>query len=159
MKIAWSRSAFRERILAATLLLATVALLYVHTLHAPFYLDDPGALAENYRLRDLSATLTQFFSQRGLTNLTFALNFHFTGWDLPPLHLTNIALHALCGILVWLLLRQLIPGHWLRLGEIAIKLGDQTTARQVAGKLAYADPQAWQRLEPALRSLGWLESR
>jgi protein O-mannosyl-transferase len=115
MKIAWSRIASREKVLAVTLLLAIVALLYGHTLHAPFYLDDPGALTENYRLRDLSATLTQFFSQRGLTNLTFALNFHFTGWDLPPLHLTNIALHALCGILVWLLLCQLIPGRWLPL--------------------------------------------
>lgn len=96
---------------AAALILAVVVLLYGHTLHAPFYLDDAAALTENYRLRDLAATLSQVFSQRGLSNLTFALNFRLTGWALAPLHLTNIALHAGCGLLVWLLLRRLVAGR------------------------------------------------
>lgn len=115
MKTRWTRLASRESLLTVLLLLATVALLYGHTLSVPMYLDDHGALLGNYRLRDLPATFLQLFSQRGLTNLTFALNFYFTGWALAPLHLTNIALHALCGLLVWLLLRQLLPGRWLPL--------------------------------------------
>lgn len=97
------------------LLAATVALLYGHTLHVPMYLDDHGALLENYRLRDLSATFRHMVGPRGLTNLTFALNFRMTGWSLPPLHLTNILLHILCGVLVWRLLGQLIAGWRLPL--------------------------------------------
>ena len=97
------------------LLVATVALLYGHTLDVPMYLDDHGALLGNSMLRDLPATAGHFFSQRGLTNLTFALNYRLTGWALPPLHLTNIALHLLCGILAWRLLLQLLPGRILPL--------------------------------------------
>lgn len=99
----------------AVLLLATVAFLYGHTLQVPMYLDDHGALLANYHLRDLTGTAARLFSQRGLTSLTFALNYRLTGWELAPLHLTNIALHALCGLLVWLLLRQMVTGRWLPL--------------------------------------------
>lgn len=92
------------------------ALLYAHTLHVPFYLDDNGALVDNYLLRDFPAVLYNLFSSRSLTNLTFALNYRLTGWALPPLHLVNIVLHAGCGILVWLLLRRLFSNNrWLSL--------------------------------------------
>lgn len=97
------------------LLIATAALLYGHTLDVPFYLDDYGNLSENFLLRDLPATVTQLFSRRGLTKLTFALNYRLSGWSLAPLHLVNIALHAGCGFLLWLLLRQLLAGRWLPL--------------------------------------------
>lgn len=101
---------------ALVVILVTVALLYGHTLHAPFYLDDQWAIVEKYLLRDLPAAFLNVFSQRGLTYLSFALNYRFGGLSLPLLHLTNIALHAGCGVLVWLLLRQLLPGRrWLPL--------------------------------------------
>lgn len=105
----------RSELLAVSCLAAAVVLLYGHTLNVPFYLDDTRALAENYRLRDLPATVAKLFSQRGFTNLTFALNFRLTGWALPPLHLTNIALHAACGLLVWRLLGRLFSGRTLPL--------------------------------------------
>lgn len=95
------------------LLSLAVALLYGHTLHVPFYLDDDSGIVRNYPLRDLGATLDSLFSQRGLTRLTFALNYRFTGWSLPPLHLTNIALHLGCGLLVWRLLGRLVASRWL----------------------------------------------
>ena len=97
------------------LIVIAVAALYGHTLHVPFYLDDQFAITGKHLLRDLPATLKQLFGQRGLTNLTLALNLRFTGLALPALHLTNIALHAGCGLLVWLLLRRLLSGDWLPL--------------------------------------------
>ena len=99
----------------ALIILAAVALLYGHTLNVPMYLDDHRALLENYQLRDLPATVAKVFSQRGLSNLTFALNYRMTGWSLPPLHLVNIVLHAACGLLVWRLLLRLTKGPWLPL--------------------------------------------
>ena len=109
------RGLCRDSLIASLLLATLCVLLYGHTLDVPFYLDDYGNLDENFLLRDLPATATQIFSRRGLTNLTFALNYRLSGWSLPPLHLANIALHAGCGFLVWLLLRQLLGGRWLPL--------------------------------------------
>lgn len=101
--------------LAPLAILVTVAVLYGHTLHAPFYLDDQWAIIDKHSLRDLAATLKGVLGQRGLTNLTLALNLRFSGLSLPALHLTNIALHAGCGLLVWRLLRRLLSGPWLPL--------------------------------------------
>lgn len=95
--------------------LAVTALLYGHTLQVPFYLDDNALFNGTYLLRDLPAAGRNLFSPRGLTNLTFAINYRFTGWELAPLHLVNILLHAGCGLLTWLLLRRLVAGRWLPL--------------------------------------------
>lgn len=99
----------------AALILGVVALLYGHTLDVPYYLDDTSGLVENYLLRDLPAAVTALFNQRGLTNLTFALNYRLAGWSLAQLHLTNVLLHAGCGLLAWRLLLRLLPGRVLPL--------------------------------------------
>lgn len=95
------------------LIIATVFALYGRTLDVPFYLDDERALLNNYFLRDLPEVFRHVVSQRGLTNLTFALNYRMSGWSLAPLHLTNMLLHAGCGILVWRLLCRLFQGRLL----------------------------------------------
>ena len=108
-------SLLRHPLFGACVMALVVALLYAQTLHVPLYLDDVRGLVENYRLRDLTATLERLFSQRGLSNLTFALNYRLSGWSLPPLHLVNILLHAGCGILAWRILLRLLPGGLLPL--------------------------------------------
>jgi protein O-mannosyl-transferase len=105
----------REYFLAFSLLLLTTGLLYGHTLHVPFYMDDTSGLAQNFLLRDLPASLATFFGPRGLTRASLALNLYWSGLALPPLHLTNIAIHFANGVLVWLLLRRLLAGRWLPL--------------------------------------------
>lgn len=105
----------RESLYVPLLLVAVTAALYGHTLAVPFYLDDPAVLTNNPLLRDLGVALSKIFSQRGLTNLTYAVNYRLGGWTLAPLHLVNIALHAGCALLVWQLLRQLLPGSRLPL--------------------------------------------
>lgn len=110
-----SISPFREALLVVLGMAVTVLLLYGHTLHVPFYLDDFGFIIENDLLRDLPETLRRVFSQRGLTKLSFAFNYRINGWSLPLLHLTNIVLHICCGWLVWLLLRHFSHGRGLPL--------------------------------------------
>lgn len=96
---------------AIPLLLLITAGLYGHTLHVPFYLDDNALFNGTYLLRDLPAAAGKLFSQRGLTNLTFAVNYRLAAdWSLVQLHLVNITLHAACGLLVWSLLRRLVSG-------------------------------------------------
>ena len=106
---------FRANIFSLLALLLTTAVLYGHTLHVPFYLDDNAIFSGGYFLRDLGAAASNLFAQRGLTNFTFALNYRLADWSLAPLHLVNIALHAGCGLMVWSLLRQLVPGRRLPL--------------------------------------------
>lgn len=96
-------------------MLLITAGLYGHTLHVPFYLDDNALFSGTYLLRDLAAAAQNLFSQRGLTNLTFALNYRLADWSLAALHLVNIAFHLFCALLVWRLLRQLMRGRWLPL--------------------------------------------
>ena len=111
-----SKNTIRDLILPAALIVLVTALLYAHTLQVPFYLDDVPALVDNPRLRDLGAAFRDIFGQRGLTNLTFALNYRLTGWELAPLHAVNIVLHAGCGLLAWQLLRRLLGNsRWLPL--------------------------------------------
>lgn len=102
-------------LLPALAILGAVALLYGHTLQVPFYLDDQWAIVDKHLLRDLPATLAELFGHRGLTNLSFALNLRVSGLSLPPLHCVNIALHGGCGLLVWLLLRNLLDSRRLAL--------------------------------------------
>lgn len=112
MSLPADRRAVRQTLMAVTLLLLVTGLLYGHTLHVPFYLDDNVFFNEAQR-GDLSAALRNLLGQRGLTNLTFALNYRVAGWALPPLHLVNIALHAGCAVALWLVLRRLVGGVWL----------------------------------------------
>lgn len=103
-----------DHLAAPVLLLVVVAALYGHTLQVPFYLDDNALFNGTYLLRDLPAAARNLFSQRGLSNLTFALNYRLaTDWSLLQMHLVNIALHAVCGLLVWRLLHRLVTGPWL----------------------------------------------
>lgn len=97
------------------MILVFALLLYGHVLDVPFYLDDYSGIVDHYLLRDLSATLSRVFSPRGITNLTFAINYYFSGLSLPPLHLTNIAIHASCGCLVFLLLCHWFSQRWIPL--------------------------------------------
>ena len=94
-----------------TFLLVVTALLYGHTLHVPWYLDDTAAIRDNLLLRDLWAALGQLFGRRGVLNLTFAVNYHLAGLSLPLLHLTNIAIHAATAGIVCLILRRLFPAN------------------------------------------------
>ncbi|TLM65401.1 MAG: tetratricopeptide repeat protein [Deltaproteobacteria bacterium] len=96
-----------------SMLLLVTALLYGHTLHVPFYLDDDSGIVQSYPLRDLAEALKGVIGQRGLARFSFALNYRIAGWSLPELHLTSIAVHAICGLVVWRLLRRILPGRWL----------------------------------------------
>lgn len=111
MKTVLPDNSLRRTVRPVLGVLIVTALLYGHTLQVPFYLDDNALFNGTYLLRDLAAASRSLFTSRGLTNLSFAINYRLTGWELPPLHLVNIFLHAGCGILVWLLLRRLITGR------------------------------------------------
>ena len=95
---------------APFLLLSAVAmLLYGHTLQVPLYLDDVFNIAQNPAVMDLGLALKGVFARRGLSILTFALNYRLDGQNLLGFHLVNIVIHLSAAMTVLLLLRRVFP--------------------------------------------------
>lgn len=93
--------------LACILLLG--AILYGHTLNAPWYLDDEHAIVENTAIQQLDQALDGLLAMRGPANLTFALNYHFGGTEVTGYHLVNIVIHLMTAFLVFLILKRVLP--------------------------------------------------
>lgn len=91
-----------------TVLFIFTALLYAPSLPGEFYFDD-GFLLDNPVVTDLK-NIPKFFQgdqlispMRGISTLSFAINYQLSGWSPLPFRLVNIVLHFLNGCLVWML--------------------------------------------------------
>lgn len=103
--------------LAAFVVCALLAALYTPGLQGGFFFDDEPSIlyAEGVRLERLDASsLREAFaggrsgpSGRPVAQLSFALNYHFSGFDPFAFKATNLAIHAACGVLVFLLCLRL----------------------------------------------------
>lgn len=99
----------------AILILAFLSVvLYLNSLNNSFHFDDSPNIFDNpyiRNLKDFPSFLKGISSYVGvprmLTMLSFAVNYHFHGLNVRGYHLVNVILHALCGILVFLLARTL----------------------------------------------------
>jgi len=95
------------------LLILAVALTYANSLGGPFILDDQATIVQNPQIKDLSdvrAVLVPAsetpIAGRPLASLTFAVNYAVNGLDVRGYHIVNIALHALCALLLMLVARR-----------------------------------------------------
>jgi len=102
-------------------LLTTVALLYGHTLDAPWYLDDFNHIVHSRRVQNLSYWWNHPLHPRSPAYFSFALNYYFHQLSLPGYHLVNIAIHALNAGLVYLLSKRIFP-HERRLAVLVALL-------------------------------------
>jgi protein O-mannosyl-transferase len=117
-------------LLPAAILMAGLALIiYARILHAPFVYDDAlWTKAPSTQAGTLSQVAALLFAgvPRRVTHASFALNF-YVGW-LDPFgyHLVNVAIHAVNGLLLFILVRLLfgcLPvGHPWRRREEAVAL-------------------------------------
>ncbi|HLF18230.1 MAG TPA: tetratricopeptide repeat protein [Candidatus Omnitrophota bacterium] len=80
-------------------------LIYSNTLHSPFQFDDKDFIVNNPSIRDLGDINVIWHSKgtpaRGLSFLTFALNYHFHRLDVFGYHLVNLIIHLINAFLVW----------------------------------------------------------
>ncbi len=93
--------------------MATVVLTYANGLNGPFVLDDQSSVVQNADIQDLSRLGRVLVPQanspvagRPVVSLSFALNYAWGGLDVTGYHVVNVALHALCSLLVFALLRR-----------------------------------------------------
>ena len=105
MKLTWQ--GWRVDLLLLAGIVTLGALLYVHTLTVPMYLDDNAQIVNNPDVLSLPVALDNLFaSSRGLVTLTFAVNYWFGGAAVFGYHLVNIAIHLITSCLVFLLLKR-----------------------------------------------------
>ncbi|MBF0508681.1 MAG: tetratricopeptide repeat protein [Deltaproteobacteria bacterium] len=86
------------------------ALVYAQTIHYPFVFDDYYIIELNTHIRMtrlgfkelLDAAFRTPVPNRPLEGITLALNYYFGKYHVTGYHLTNIAIHLLAGMLVYL---------------------------------------------------------
>lgn len=107
--------------LAVLLMLVLTVLAYIPGLHGPFAFDDITNIVQNTALAIHSLRWDQLMhaalssdagpTRRPLSSLSFALNIYFGGLQPFPFKAVNLAIHLLCGLLFYVLLRQVV-GQW-----------------------------------------------
>src|SRR5262245_9121454 len=100
------------RIRAAVIVLAGI-LAYWNSLSGPFILDDQGTVVENLNIRQLSPLTTVLFppanssvAGRPIVNLSFAVNYALGGLDGRGYHAWNLAIHLICALLAFGVIRR-----------------------------------------------------
>jgi tetratricopeptide (TPR) repeat protein len=104
------------------LLVAAGALAYANSLEGPFIYDDLPSIAENSHIRALWpprwALPTQAehapVNSRPVVGLSLALNYALHGLEVSGYHLFNVAIHLLCGLVLYGVVRRTLGGERLR---------------------------------------------
>jgi tetratricopeptide (TPR) repeat protein len=99
------------------LLVFAAAATYGNALNGPFVFDDVGSIVENPHVRTLwplsqvlSAPPQATVAGRPLVSLSLALNYAVGGLDVRGYHLTNLAIHVFCGLLLYGVVRRTLSG-------------------------------------------------
>lgn len=122
-----------------------------------YFVDNPDIHVSTLHLADwiraaLSLTGTNQF--RGLSALTLAVNFYFTGLDPFWVKLTNLTIHLLNGLVLFLMLREL-----LRLRGLARGASPPETAGARSGLLAASVAGLWLLLPINLTGVAYASQR
>ncbi|PLX82700.1 MAG: hypothetical protein C0616_01340 [Desulfuromonas sp.] len=89
------------------LFLGCAFLLYGHALDSPLYLDDERVLFKLKSSLDPTLAWGHLWGGRGVSFLTFALNFSWFGPDVVGYRIFNVIIHALTAGLVFLIARRI----------------------------------------------------
>lgn len=115
------RSGWQFFVLAVVVIFLAAFVVYSATWQAPFLFDDFSAISQDayvtrfaFQLSDVAA----LFGSRGLTNVTFGMNYYFGGANVVSYHVVNFLIHvatATCVfVLVYSLLCRLFAVRWYR---------------------------------------------
>lgn len=100
-------SRFEDWVIAAGLVIVTIVG-YANSLDGVFVYDDETAIVENPAVRTLWHPASGRNSERPLAILTFAANYAYGGVEPYSYHVVNLVIHAVGGVMLWLLGRRLL---------------------------------------------------
>jgi hypothetical protein len=96
-------------------------LVYSNSLSGPFVYDDQLSIVENRYIRQLSSPSRLFFPERELpvagrplVNVSFAINYAIGGLEVRGYHVWNVAIHILCALLLFGVVRRTLDLPRLR---------------------------------------------
>jgi protein O-mannosyl-transferase len=99
---------------------SAIFLVYLPSLASGFIWDDDDYVTQNATLRTFAGSRQIWLDPQAtpqyypLVFTSFWVEYHLWGLHPAGYHLVNAALHAMNGVLVWLILRRLsVPGAWL----------------------------------------------
>lgn len=106
----------KEKLLYAALLIIAGIASYYNSFGCSFHFDDLPNIVSNQVIMDLSDWKAWMFFNpyRPIGFLTFALNYHFNGLNVPGYHLVNLAIHIFNAFLVWMLVGLLFRSPCLK---------------------------------------------
>jgi tetratricopeptide (TPR) repeat protein len=129
-----------KHLFAIALLALLSAAIYSNTLAAPFTFDDAPNIENNplIRIADLRPQTLwhagmESRDNRPIAYMSIALNYHFGKYEARGYHIVNIIIHAIAGILVYLVAIDLFRRQWYQANKDAI-----TRAPQIVALLAAA---------------------
>jgi Flp pilus assembly protein TadD len=99
---------------SATLIVIVGALTFANGLSAPFIYDDAAVIAANATIRSPTLVASLLATPRGaaptagrpLANFSFAVNYAIGGRDVRGYHVVNIAVHLMCALLLFGIIRR-----------------------------------------------------
>lgn len=101
-----------KHISAVMLLIVIGCVCYWNSFDVPFQFDDLPYITKNLNIRDITNIPAIWNSlshpSRFITFYTFAVNYHFGAYDVFGYHVLNLLIHVVCGILIFIYLRQLL---------------------------------------------------
>ncbi|GAH61067.1 unnamed protein product, partial [marine sediment metagenome] len=108
------RTAVVYQIMALLVFVALGFFIYSNTLKSPFFLDDRAHIQENPHIRLTELGLKDIIaagfksptSTRPIANISFALNYYFHRYNVIGYHCTNIIIHILTGIFLYLFVKD-----------------------------------------------------
>jgi protein O-mannosyl-transferase len=105
----------------AALIVVVGALTYSNSLAGPFILDDQSTIVENRQIRELARLSSVLVPEenssmggRPIVNLSFAINYAIGGLSVPGYHIGNLAIHLVCALLAFGLVRRTLELPRLR---------------------------------------------
>jgi Flp pilus assembly protein TadD len=115
MSVVGGRFHWLDRIIPPLVLVVVALTAYHGTFDVPALLDDPTAISQNHSIRHLWPISEPLdppprsgTGGRPLSNLTFALNYAWTGTNLSSYHVVNLAIHILAGVTLFGIVRRTV---------------------------------------------------
>lgn len=108
----------RAERLRVALILALVGAVFANGLPGPFQFDDWNVIVNNPAVHAFPALWDTMPGIRALLKATYVASWEL-GWGAPGFRVLNIAIHAVNAVLVFALLRRLLPGLGIHLAAAA----------------------------------------
>jgi tetratricopeptide (TPR) repeat protein len=108
-----------RRLAGAAVLAALVAVVYWPAIHGGFVFDDDTLVTRSDVVQAADGLSRIWFTTQSIdywpvTNTSFWIEWRLWGLDPTGYHITNMALHSMSAVLLWVILRSLgIPGAYL----------------------------------------------